>query len=374
MGASMAGLMAARAASDHFERVTLIERDELPETAEVRRGVPQARHTHGLLAGGRLEMERVFPGVTREMVEAGAHSGDVVRDFRWFFEGGCLAQVESGLEAVAASRPFIEGFIRRRTLGLANVVLRQGCQVEGLASDDGRITGVRIAGKALEADLVVDASGRASKSPAWLKDLGYDAPVEEKVEIGLKYTTRHFRRDPKEMGGNLGTVTPPTVSGKRGGVMIAQEDGCWTVTLIQHFGPHAPEDLPGFIEWSKTLPSSYIYDVVKSAEPLGDAAQAGMPASLRRRYERLVRFPEGFLVVGDAICSFNPIYGQGMTVAALEGRELGEALAAGDENLSTRFFARAAQAVDNPWAIATGNDLRMPETVGPRNTGVRAVN
>src|SRR5215831_3022670 len=114
MGASMAGLMAARALSDHFERVAILERDELPVEPEVRRGVPQARHTHGLLAGGRQEMERVFPGVTREMVEAGAVSGDIVRDFRWFFQGGCLAQVESGLQAVAASRPFIESFIRRR--------------------------------------------------------------------------------------------------------------------------------------------------------------------------------------------------------------------------------------------------------------------
>lgn len=370
----MAGLMAASALSDHFERVTILERDELPVDPQVRRGVPQARHTHGLLAGGRQEIERVFPGITRQMVDAGALSGDVVKDFRWFFEGGCLAQVESGLEALAASRPLIEGFVRQRTAALPNVTLRQSCQVEGLLTDDDRVTGVRIAGEPLPADLVVDATGRGSKSPTWLKDLGYDAPAEEKVEVGLKYTTRFFRRDPKQLGGDMGIVTPPTPSGKRGGVMIAQEGGRWTVTLIAHFMPHAPEDLPGFIEWSKTLPAPFIYETIRNAEPIGGAAQAGMPAALRRRYERLDRFPEGYLVIGDAICSFNPIYGQGMTVASLEGKELGEALAEGDQNLAQRFFTRAARAVDNPWAIATGNDLRMPETVGPRNAGVNLIN
>lgn len=370
----MAGLLAARALSDHFEQVTILERDELPLNPEVRRGVPQARHSHGLLAGGRQEIERVFPGITRQWVESGAVPGDVVRDFRWFFEGGCLAQVESGLDGVTASRPFLEGIVRQRAVALPNIILRQGGQVEGVLFGGGRVTGVRVGGEALAADLVVDATGRGSKSPVWLKDLGYDAPAEERVEIGVKYTTRFFRRDPKDLGGDRGTVTPPTPSGKRGGVMLAQEGGRWTVTLITHFGPHAPEDLPGFIEWSKTLPAPYIHDTIKHAEPIGDAAQAGMPAALRRRYEHLQRFPEGYLVIGDAICSFNPIYGQGMTVAALEARELGEALAEGDQNLAKRFFARASRAVDSPWTIAVGNDLRMPETVGPRNAGVNFVN
>lgn len=370
----MAGLMAARALSDHFEQVTLLERDELPVNPEFRRGVPQARHTHGLLAGGRQEIERVFPGITRELLDAGAVSGDVVRDCHWFFQSGCLAQVESGLQAVAASRPFIEGSVRRRTAALANVTLRQGCQVEDLLFDAGRVSGVRIAGEPLIADLVVDATGRGSKSPGWLKDLGYAAPVEEKVEIGLKYTTRYFRRKPSDLNGQIGAVIPPTPMGKRGGVMLAQEGDRWTVTLIAHFGPHAPEDLPGFIEWSKSIPAPFIYDTIRDAEPLGDAAQAGMPASVRRRYESLERFPEGYLVMGDAVCSFNPIYGQGMTVATLEARELSEALAEGDAGLAQRFFARVSKVVDNPWAIAVGNDLRMPEAVGPRNAAVNIIN
>ncbi len=376
MGASMAGLMAARALSDHFDRVTIVERDELPVHPEQRRGVPQGRHTHGLLAGGRQEMERVFPGVTREMVEAGALTGDIVRDSRWFFEGGCLAQVPSGLDALAASRPFIESHIRRRTLGLKNVTSRQGCHIDGLVTttDKSRVTGVRIAGETLTADLVVDATGRGSKTPAWLKEFGYEAPAEEKVEIGLKYTTRFFRRDPRELGGNFAAVIPPTPKGKRGGVIVAQEGGRWTVSLIAHHGPGAPEDLPEFIEWSKTLPAPYVHEVIRNAEPIGDAMLAGMPFSVRRRYEKLARFPEGLLATGDAVCSFDPIYGQGMTVAAQDARDLGETLRAGDRDLARRFFACVAKTVDNPWTIAVGTDLRMPETVGPRSPGVSFVN
>jgi hypothetical protein len=156
--------------------------------------------------------------------------------------------------------------------------------------------------------------------------------------------------------------------------MIAQEGGRWTATLIAHFRPGAPPELDGFIEFAKNLPAPYIYEVVRSAEPLADPTLAKFPASMRRRYEKLARFPEGYLVMGDAMSSFNPIYGQGMSVACLESIELQKTLAEGGENLARRFFARASKVVDTPWAIAVGNDLRMPETVGPRNLGVKVIN
>lgn len=156
--------------------------------------------------------------------------------------------------------------------------------------------------------------------------------------------------------------------------MVAQEGDKWTVTLIAHFGNYAPADLAGFIEFSRTIPASYIYDVIRHAEPIGDGVTARFPASLRRRYEWMVRFPQGYLVFGDAISSFNPIYGQGMSVSALESLELDSCLAEGDANLATRFFKKAARVVDIPWGIAVGNDLRMPETVGPRSLMVNFIN
>jgi hypothetical protein len=204
--------------------------------------------------------------------------------------------------------------------------------------------------------------------------MGYDAPREEAVQIGLSYCTRLFRRKPTDAGGDLVMVMAPTPEGKRGGVMLAQEGDRWTVTLISHFGPCAPEDLAGFVEFARNLPGPHIYDIIRRAEPIGDAATARFPASVRRRYEELKRFPGGYLVFGDAISSFNPIYGQGMSASALQSIALRACLDGGLEGLAQRFFKRASKVTDGPWSTAVGNDLRMPETVGPRSTATNVIN
>lgn len=376
MGGSIGGLLAARVLSDYYEQVTILERDILPTSVENRRGVPQGRHTHGLLASGRQVLEDLFPGISSAMVRSGAVSGDIVRDGRWFFEGGCLSRCTSGLDGLLMSRPFLENMVRARVLQISNIRKVENCDAQGLATsaDRNRVTGVKIQGGVLDADLVVDATGRGSRTPQWLEAMGFAKPVEERVEIGLTYTTRMFRRDTRHLNGDLAAVIPPTPKGKRGGVMLAQEDNRWTVTLIRHFGKGAPEDLPGFIEYSRTLPAPFIHEVIRGAEPIGDAVTSRFPASLRRRYEKLSRFPAGFLVFGDAISSFNPIYGQGMSVSALESAELAKALAEGSNNLAKNFFTRAAKVVDIPWGIAVGGDLRMPEAVGPRSLGVKLIN
>jgi 2-polyprenyl-6-methoxyphenol hydroxylase-like FAD-dependent oxidoreductase len=376
IGGSMAGLLAARALADHFQEVIVVEQDAFPPIVEHRRGVPQSRHTHGLLASGRQVLDRLFPGIYDELIEAGALPGDPVRDGRWFNEGACLYRCDSGLDGLLMSRPFLESMVRRRLLALPNVRSRENCRVEGLAAsaDQARITGIRAGGEVLEADLVVDATGRGSPSPRWLQALGYAAPEEDRVEVALSYTTRWFRRRPQDLDGDLVVVIPPTPEGKRGGVMLAQEGARWSVTLIGHFGISAPPELPGFIDFARSLHAPYIYEVIQRAEPLGEAAIARFPASVRRRYERLQRFPEGYLVFGDAISSFNPIYGQGMSVAALQATELAATLAEGGGELARRFFARAAKVVDIPWSIAAGNDLRIPEAVGPRTPAIRFIN
>jgi 2-polyprenyl-6-methoxyphenol hydroxylase-like FAD-dependent oxidoreductase len=204
--------------------------------------------------------------------------------------------------------------------------------------------------------------------------MGYLKPEEERVEVGISYTTRSFRRSPEDLDGDLFAMIPPTPSGKRGGAMLAQEGGRWVVTLISHFGPAGPAELDGYIEFAKTLPAPYIYEVVRRAEPIGEASITRFPASVRRRYERLDRFPNGYLVMGDALSSFNPIYGQGMSVAALESMELQAALREGTENLASRFFRRVSKVVDIPWSIAAGNDLRIPDAAGRRTFAVNAIN
>jgi len=378
LGGSMAGLLAARVLSDHFEGVSLIERDALPAFAEQRRGVPQGRHTHGLLASGRSVLEKLFPGISEALLKAGAVAADIVRDSRWFFEGACLSRPRSGLTGLLMTRPLLEAVVRERVLANPKVVRRDEVAVEELVVDrkSGRVTGVRAGGQTLSGDLVVDATGRGSRSQQWLESLGYEKPVEDIVQVGLGHTTRFFRRKPTDLNGDKAVVIPPTPKGKRGGVMLAQEGDRWTVTLIAHFGNYAPEDLDGFIAFARTLPAPYIHDVVSRNEPLGEAASARFPASVWRRYELLPRFPPGYLVFGDAICSFNPRYGQGMSVAALQAVELENTLVSGDGDLALAktFFRRAAKVVAIPWTIAVGNDLRIPETVGRRTAGVKLIN
>jgi 2-polyprenyl-6-methoxyphenol hydroxylase-like FAD-dependent oxidoreductase len=376
MGGSVAGLLAARVLYDYYEQVTILERDAIPSGATPRRGVPHGRHTHGLLGGGREALERLFPGITQALVAQGAVIGDIVRDFRWYFEGGCLSRPPSGWTSLLTTRPMLEAAIRARVLAAPNVRMRDRAAVERLApiGASRAVSGVYLDGELLSADLVVDAMGRGSRSPQWLQRMGYEKPREEIVQVGLGYTTRFFERRPYDLGGDLGAIIPPTPHGKKGGVIIAQEGDRWTVTLFSHFGGYAPEDLDGFVEFARTLPAPYIYEVIRHATPLGEAASIRFPASVRRHYEALSSFPSGYLVLGDALCSFNAIYGQGMSVALLEALELQTLLAEKTENLAGWFFARASKVVDIPWSMAVGNDLRMPEVVGPRSSGLRFVN
>ncbi len=374
IGAGMGGLLAARVLSERFREVVVLERDVLPPIGEHRRGVPQGRHSHGLLASGGQVLETLFPGLTGRLIAEGAVTGDIVRDARWFHEGGCLARPASGLHGIMLSRPLLEGAVREEVRRIPNIRLREQCDVVGVVSPNNRVAGVRLPSETVAADLVVDSSGRAASSTAWLQELGYDAPPEERVEVGLAYTTRLFRRKSSHLDGDLAAIIPPTPAGKRGGVMLSQEGGRWTVTLISHFCAAAPGDLAGFIEFTRGLPAPFIHEVVSDAEPVGDFASARFPASIRRRYERLKQFPDGYLVFGDAICSFNPIYGQGMSVAALQAMELRAELPGGLAGLALRFYKRAARVVDIPWSIAAGNDLRMPEASGPRSAAVNLIN
>ncbi len=372
----MAGLLAARILADYYRKVTLLDRDTFPSVGQHRRGVPQARHAHGILASGTEVLERLFPGISAEFIRNGALANDIAGDVRWFFSGGTLHQFDSGLIGILISRPLLEGIVRRRTLALSNVSAREDCQVKALAtSSDGRsVEGAQTVRETLAADLVVDATGRGSKTPEWLEAIGYRRPPEERIEVALGYTTREFRRRPHDLGGDVAGVIGPTPQGKRGGAILAQEGGRWIVTLFGYFGNYAPEDREGFIEFARSLPAPFIYETIRDAEPRGEAVSTRFPASVRRRFEKLDRFPEGFLVLGDAMSSFNPIYGQGMSVAALQALELASALRQGDANLARRFFAGAAKITDIAWGIAAGGDLAIPEVVAPRTAAGRFLN
>ncbi|SAK67170.1 Putative epoxidase LasC [Caballeronia calidae] len=382
IGASIGGLLAARVLSEFYTLVTVLERDAFPAADTPRKGVPQGRHTHGLLARGSAVFEEFFPGYNDEVVaQSGGLIGDVANDVIWIGHNVRLANGPSELIGLLASRPVLEGHLRRRLLGLPHVHAMAHCAVRGLATCPARkrVTGVRacVEGQPEEtiaADLVVDATGRGSCSAAWLEELGYAPPADEKVEIGIGYMTRTYRRGPADLGGKHGIVVAGSAPHWRNGVMLAQENDSWIVSAGGYFGDDAPDNDHGFLAYLATLPTMEIHDVVARAEPLSDYRRYRHVSSLRRRYERLARFPENYLVFGDAICSFNPVYGQGMTVAAEEALTLHRCLRAGSIDLARRFFGAAAKIVDIPWDIAVGNDLRNPRVNGERPPMRRFIN
>jgi 2-polyprenyl-6-methoxyphenol hydroxylase-like FAD-dependent oxidoreductase len=378
IGASMGGLLAARALADHYTAVTVLERDAPAGDGGPRKGVPQGRHAHGLLARGREVMEALFPGLTQDLVGRGALRGDIGASALWFNHGGYLCSAQSGMEGLLVSRPLLEATVRRRLLELPRIRALEGTAVLGLlVTPGGRVEGVRVqtgAGEeVLRADLVVDASGRGSQSPAWLAAAGFAPPREERVQVDVRYTTRHYRRLPGQLGGKRAVIMAGVAPSWRGGVALAQEGDRWIVSLGGCLGDEAPADEAGFEAFARSLPASEIHEIVRQGEPLSGFTQLRYPASTRRRYERLTRFPEGYLVTGDALCSFNPLYGQGMTVAALEADALGRCVGRGADGLPQRFFREAARIIDTPWQIVVGSDLAIPGVQGDRSRMGRAL-
>jgi 2-polyprenyl-6-methoxyphenol hydroxylase-like FAD-dependent oxidoreductase len=385
LGASMAGLLAARVLTDSYGQVTVMDRDQLPETPMHRRGVPHGRHVHALLAAGQQALEELFPGLTAELVAHGASAGDVLANGRWYLNGHRLRQAPTGLVALCASRPLLEGHVRARVRALSNVRFLDRCDTLGLATtpDGRRVTGVRVLPRAdgnagaeqvLGADLVVDATGRGSRTPVWLEALGYARLQSEQVRIGLGYATRTYRLPPDALGGDLGMLHAATPPHPRAGALLLLEGGRWMVTLAGILGDYPPTDPDGFLAFARSLRFPDLYQAIRDGEPLDAPVAFRFPASVRRRYERLDRFPDGLLVVGDAVCSFNPIYGQGMSVAAVEALLLRRHLERGVVPQPRRFFGDLARTVDVPWEIAVGGDLVFPGVQGRRTLKVRLVN
>jgi 2-polyprenyl-6-methoxyphenol hydroxylase-like FAD-dependent oxidoreductase len=378
MGASMAGLLAARVLSETFERVTIVERDTLDGAP--RKGVPQAAHLHALLARGRDILEELFPGLTRDLLDSGAVELVYGRNVRSYHFGGFKADGGHGLVSIAASRSLVERHVLRRVRGLQSVRFADGREITGLLTADGarRVAGVTVRGRAdgaaetLAADLVVDATGRGSRVPRWLVEMGYPAPEVSEVKVDVGYATRVFRRPDAapHRWRSLYVLDLHPGSGRVGCIFYI-EDQKWMATLAGPLGDHPPPDEEGYREFAKSLPSRELYDVLATAEPLGDIATFRFPSNLRRRYERMERLPEGLIVVGDALCCFNPVYGQGMTAAALCAAALRDVLSApaGKDGLPARFHKKIGGILDVPWLLSTFEDWRNPRVEGARPPG-----
>lgn len=372
IGGSMAGLCTARVLSERFEHVTLLDRDVFIDSSEPRKGVPQGRHLHGLLRGGELELERMFPGLSDSLEAGGAVRMEMGTEFRWFHYGGWKIDAPSGVTTLSLSRPFLEISVRRRVLALPNVAVRDGVVVRGLRTDADRrrVTGVVLeSGETLEAELVVDASGRGSALPKWLCAIGRPEVEETVLRVNVGYASRVYRRPP------AGTVPwkscyvlGQSPHSKRLGAIFPIEGDRWIAVLAGVLGDYPPTDELGFMRFARELPDPAIADALAGAEPLTDAASYRFPSHQRRHYERMAELPDGLVALGDAHASFNPIYGQGMTCAALGARALAEALDARGLSVghALAFQRSLANKMNDPWMLSTGEDLRYPEVEAPR--------
>jgi 2-polyprenyl-6-methoxyphenol hydroxylase-like FAD-dependent oxidoreductase len=373
VGGSIAGLLAARVLSRWFDRVTVLDRDELPLEPTHRKGVPQSRHAHGLLARGHQVIEELVPGFWKELTGEGAVTYDPHNDLVMYNEGNLLKRAPSTMTGVLASRPLIESVLRRKVIESPTIALRPGTTVTELLVDEGRLTGVRTEDGDLAADLVVDASGRSNRGPAWLRKLGYSPAPEDEVNAGLVYASREYRREPgaQDFVGVLSGHHPDNPFGCGSG---ANEGDRWLVTLVGLSDIPPPTEPGAFEDYSARLDGPELYRLITKAEPLTEPVRYRIGASVRRRYEDCGQLPEGFLAIGDALCCFNPVYGQGMTLAALSARVLADCLEDGDEDLTRRYFRSVAKVVEPAWALSVGGDLRFPHVKGPRSAKMRFLN
>ena len=377
LGSGMAGLLAARVLSDFFDHVTVLERDGEGPDPTPRRGVPQGAHPHVLLEAGRVTIEDLVPGFTEELQAAGGQRVDGRADLHMFAEGALLAPAVTDRVAYFASRPLYEQTLRRRIQALSSVTIEYDTQfVTYRTGDDGAVTGVQARrGREpidYDASLVVDAAGRTSRTPHWLESIDMPAPTLETAHIDLSYSSTTIERPPDDRRAYFIQPTPPSA---HGGTIVPIEDDRWLVTMIGYHGDQPPTDERGFRRFADGLSLSDPSAILDSASELaGPIVRYPFPANRRYRYDRLASVPPGLVVVGDAMASYNPIYGQGMSVAALEAVALGHTLAAGPDAVGRRFFSMAGTLVDVAWLMAVGADFRFPQTTGQRPRGTALFN
>ncbi len=367
LGASLAGAFAAAAAAGAGHQVTLLERDELPAEPGPRAGVPQGRQAHVLLAGGLRAAERLLPGFAADLRAAGAVEVDTGR-LAWLSEPGWSPYGRPQLSFLSATRPLLEHLVQRRVRALPGVELRERARVTGLRRGDagGSRWWVDVAdGDPVPADVVVDATGRSSRLPHWLADLGVTAARVAEVDARVGYSTRVLEVDSGALEA-AGVVVLQTPTTRRGGIALPVEGGRWLVGAVGSGDHRPPRDPVGYTAFLAGLSEPALREVLAAGNPVGDVAVSRQTSNRRRHVEDVPDWPDGLVVVGDALCAFNPVYGQGITVAAQEAVLLRRALARDLRPGATRrLHRRFARVLALPWGIATGEDRRYVPAPGP---------
>lgn len=357
LGGSFAGLLAASVLSRYAARVTVIERDEAPSLAtRVRKGAPQGNHAHLLLRSGLDSLRALFPGIDADLEAVAGPAFDVVRDTRWKVDGLFRPRFDSDYRSYALGRPALEQVVRTRVSTLSNVEFAYGRTVSGFFVADVELRGVRLAdGQELRADLIIDASGRGTRVPHWLSEAGFEPPPVMSAELGLRYASCVVEPGPTWRGDYRMLLVPPVHPRcPRGGLLVPLENGRFVVTLISYGGEPPPRDFEGVRAWAERIDDPSLAAVLRDANPLSEPSSFAIPQQIWRRYDRAQRLPSRLVVVGDALSSFDPAFGQGMSVAALEAVALEALLRAGwlpDNGLAARFFARTEKLIATPWSM-----------------------
>ena len=361
VGAGMGGTMAAEALSGFFDHVIVLDKDTLPNAAEPRRGVPQGQHVHTLLVQGRNNLEHLFPGYTERLLARGATWTALLKEFKIRDAAGWFPERDVGLHMLTASRPLLEGTAREFLAHNPKVEIRdQTAAVSGWRMNGQAVTGVILGddnhGEVIPADLVVDASGRSGGSTDWLKAAGFGAVEETTIEIGIVYASAVFRRPAGwAHGDDMILFGGDPLTGERSAGIFSIEDDRWLVSLIGRFDQQPSADPDKFMEFAKGLEESVVYDWISQAERLTPIRMYRPHLSKWRRYDRLDRFPEGLLPLGDAIAHVNPARGQGMTLASAHAISLLNVLGdrarsdGGLSGLAKSYFERVQGFTETVW-------------------------
>jgi 2-polyprenyl-6-methoxyphenol hydroxylase-like FAD-dependent oxidoreductase len=376
IGGSFAGLTTARVLSDHFEQVTIVERDEFPSEWAPRKGVPQSPHVHGILKLGRETLEELLPGFISETEKHGARLFDQIATGAMYGPYGWSARGKSNVLGYGVRRALLEHVARERVLDIPGIDSMRG-RVDGLMLDQGshRVSGVEFSTsddgiRTLEADFVVDAAGRASSAPKWLEKVGLTPPDESFVNGFVGYASRWVRVPEDAWPGDMRFLAQlPMLGNTKGGILYPQDNGLHVMSLFGQAKDYPPGDEAGFMEFLRQCATPLLHEVVARSEVVSDISTSRSTANRWRYYDRLSSPPGGFAVVGDAAASFNPIFGQGITSATLGAVMLGESITRVDGDLNqvfADFQPKLAARLAYPWQTAVGFDLRFPETVGER--------